>query len=40
MADFKKRNAERKGDKKEELKSKKLMDENLDALRGETEEEK
>ena len=40
MADFKKRNTERKGDKKEELKSKKLMDENLDALRGETEEEK
>jgi hypothetical protein len=40
LADFKKRNAERKGDKKEELKSKKLMDENLDALRGETEEEK
>jgi hypothetical protein len=40
LADFKKRNTERKGDKKEELKSKKLMDENLDALRGETEEEK
>jgi len=40
LADFKKRNTERKGDKKEELKSKKLMDENLDSLRGETEEEK
>ncbi len=40
MADFKKRNAERKGGKKEELKSRKLMDENLAALRGETEEEK
>ena len=40
LADFKKRNAERKGDKKEEIKSKKLMEENLDDLRGRGEEEK
>ena len=40
LADFKKRNAERKGGKKEEIKSKKLMKENLDDLRGRGEEEK
>ena len=40
LADFKKRDAERKGDKKEEIKSKKLMEENLDDLRGRGEEEK
>jgi len=40
LADFKKRNAERKGGKKEEIKSKKLMEENLDALRGRGEAEK
>ncbi len=40
LADFKKRDAERKGDKKEETKSKKLMEENLDDLRGRGEEEK
>ena len=34
LADFKKRDTERKGDKKEEIKSKKLMEENLDDLRG------
>lgn len=39
MADFKKRNAERKGDKKEEIKDKKLIEENLDALRGKGEGE-
>lgn len=40
LADFKKRGTERKGDKKEEIKSKKLMEENLDDLRGRGEEEK
>ncbi len=40
LAEFKKRNAERKGDKKEEIKSKKLMEENLEDLRGKGEEEK
>jgi len=40
LADFKKRNAERKGGKKEEIKSKKLMKENLDDMRGRGEEEK
>lgn len=40
MADFKKRNTERKGDKKEEIKSKKLMEENLDDMMGRGEEEK
>jgi hypothetical protein len=40
LADFKKRDAERKGDKKEEIKSKKLMEENLDDLRGRGEDEK
>jgi hypothetical protein len=40
VADFKKRNAERKGGKKEEIKSKKLMEENLDDLRGRGEETK
>ena len=40
LADFKKRDTERKGDKKEEIKSKKLMEENLDDLRGRGEEEK
>lgn len=40
MADFKKRDTERKGDKKEEIKSKKLMEENLDDLRGRGEDEK
>jgi hypothetical protein len=40
LAEFKKRNAERKGGKKEEIKSKKLMRENLDDLRGEGEEVK
>ena len=40
LADFKKRNAERKGGKKEEIKSKKLMNENLDDLRGRGQEEK
>jgi hypothetical protein len=39
MADFKKRNAERKGGKKEEIKRKKLIEENLDDLRGRGEEE-
>ena len=39
MADFKKRNAERKGGKKEEIKHKKLIEENLDDLRGRGEEE-
>lgn len=34
LADFKKRNAERKGGKKEEIKSKKLMEDNLDDLIG------
>ncbi len=38
MADFKKRNAERKGGKKEETKSEKLMRDNLDDLRGEGKE--
>lgn len=40
LADFKKRNTERKGGKKEEIKSKKLIEENLDDLRGRGEEEK
>ncbi len=40
LSDFKKRNTERKGGKKEEIKSKKLMEENLDDLRGRGEEEK
>jgi hypothetical protein len=40
LADFNKRGTERKGDKKEEIKSKKLMEENLDDLRGRGEEEK
>ena len=40
LADFKKRNAERKGGKKEEIKSKKLMEESLDDLRGRGQEEK
>ena len=40
VADFKKRDMERKGGKKEEIKSKKLMEENLDDLRGRGEEEK
>jgi hypothetical protein len=40
LADFKKLDAERKGDKKEEIKSKKLMEENLDDLRGRGDEEK
>ncbi|MHC1688416.1 MAG: hypothetical protein AB9879_11970 [Methanothrix sp.] len=40
LAEFKKRNAERKGGKKEEIKSKKLLEENLDDLRGRGEEEK
>lgn len=39
MADFKKRNAERKGGKKEEIKRRKLIEENLDDLRGRGEEE-
>jgi hypothetical protein len=39
MADFKKRDAERKGDKKQESLRKKLIEENLEDLRGETEEE-
>jgi len=39
MADFKKRNAERKGDKKQESLSKKLIEENLEDLRGKKEEE-
>jgi hypothetical protein len=39
VADFKKRNMERKGGKKEEIKSKKLMEENLDDLRGRGEKE-
>jgi hypothetical protein len=34
------RGTERKGGKKEEIKSKKLMEENLDDLRGRGEEEK
>jgi hypothetical protein len=38
LADFKKRNTERKGGKKEEIKSKKLMEDNLDDLRGRGEE--
>ena len=40
LADFKKRNTERKGGKKEETKSKKLMEDNLEDLRGRGEEEK
>ena len=40
LADFKKRKAERKGGKKEEIKSKKLMEENLDDLIGRGEVEK
>jgi hypothetical protein len=40
MADFKKRNAERKGDKKQESLSKKLIEESLEDLRGKTEEER
>jgi hypothetical protein len=40
MAEFKRRNAERKGGKKEMIKSKKLMEENLDDLRGKGQEEK
>ena len=40
LADFKKRSTERKGGKKEEIKSKKLMEDNLDDLRGRGEEEK
>ncbi|MCX6670179.1 MAG: hypothetical protein NTV25_10320 [Methanothrix sp.] len=40
MAEFKKRNTERKGGKKEEIKSKKLIEENLEDLRGRGEEEK
>ena len=40
MADFKNRSTERKGGKKEEIKSKKLMEDNLDDLRGRGEEEK
>ncbi len=40
LADFKKRNTERKGGKKEEIKSKKLMEDNLDDLRGRGEEVK
>jgi hypothetical protein len=40
LSDFKKRDAERKGGKKEEIKSKKLIEENLDDLRGRGEEEK
>jgi hypothetical protein len=40
LADFKKRNTERKGGKKEETKSKKLMEDNLDDLRGRGDEEK
>ena len=39
VADFKKRNMERKGGKKEEIKSKKLMEENLDDLRDSGEKE-
>jgi hypothetical protein len=39
MADFKKRDAERKGDKKQESLRKKLIEENLEDLRGETAEE-
>ncbi len=38
LADFKKRDAERKGGRKEENKSKKLIEENLNDLRGESEE--
>ena len=40
LSDFKKRGTERKGGKKEEIKSKKLIEENLDDLRGRGEEEK
>ena len=40
MADFKKRDAERKGGKKQETLSKKLIEENLDDLRGSGKEEK
>ena len=40
LADFKKRNAERKGGRKEENKSKKLIEENLDDLRGKGEDMK
>jgi hypothetical protein len=39
MADFKKRDAERKGDKKQESLRKKLIEENLEDLRGKTPEE-
>jgi hypothetical protein len=40
LSDFKKRDAERKGGRKEEIKSKKLIEENLDDLRGRGEVEK
>jgi hypothetical protein len=40
MAEFKKRDAERKGGKKQEILSKKLMEDNLDDLRGTAKEEK
>jgi len=40
MADFKKRDTERKGGKKQENLHKKLMEENLDDLIGKGEEEK
>ena len=40
LSDFQKRDTERKGGKKEEIKSKKLMEDNLDDLRGRGEEEK
>ena len=39
LADFKKRDAERKGGKKQEILSKKLIEENLDDLRGSGNEE-
>ncbi len=40
MSDFKKRNAERKGGKKQESRSKKLIEENLEDLRDISGEEK
>jgi hypothetical protein len=40
MSEFKKRNAERKGGKKQESRSKKLIEENLDDLRDISGEEK
>lgn len=40
MSEFKKRNAERKGNQKQESRSKKLIEENLEDLRDISGEEK